>query len=135
MKNEYKKVKPGDENKPVILAIDDAPDILRMIQLVLKDDYKVHTLAEPGNLEGLLKDLTPDLFILDYCMPDLDGFDLMPIIRSFPKHSETPVIYLTSVVSADFYSVALRLGASDYIMKPVEAEKLREKVGMCLADE
>ena len=130
MENSNKKDTPTPENeKPIILAVDDVPEILRMVHLILKDKYKVYTLAQPEKLEELLKTLTPDLFLLDYCMPELDGFDLMPIIRSFPEHSETPVIYLTSVKSADFYSVAMRLGASDYIMKPVDADKLREKVG------
>jgi len=129
MESSHNKDIPAVKTKPIILAVDDVPEILRMVHLFLKDKYKVYTLAEPEKLEKLLTTLTPDLFLLDYCMPELDGFDLMPIIRSFPEHSETPVIYLTSVKSADFYSVAMRLGASDYIMKPVDAEKLREKVG------
>jgi len=117
-----------EDNRPIILAIDDAPDILRSVQLILKDEYKVHTLTEPGKLKDLLEDLTPDLFLLDYSMPELSGFDLIPIIRSFPKHLNTPVIYLTSVSSADFFNVATRLGASDYIVKPINAETLREKI-------
>jgi len=129
MENTEKKDMPNDNDKPIILAVDDVPEILRMVHLILKDKYKVYTLAQPEKLEELLKTLKPDLFLLDYCMPELDGFDLMPIIRSYPEFTETPVIYLTSVKSADFYSVAMRLGASDYIMKPVDADKLREKVG------
>ena len=135
MENQNKKEVPIDDNKPIILAIDDTPEILKMIHLILKDDYKVHSLAEPEKLEELLAEITPDLFLLDYCMPELSGFDLMPIIRSFPEHSETPVIYLTSVRSADFYNVAMQLGASDYIMKPINAEKLRDKVTNHLAKE
>ena len=123
MKNET-----GNDDRPVILAIDDAPDILRTIHSILKDKYKVHTLSEPGKMKELLEDLTPDLFLLDYSMPELSGFDLMPIIRSFPKQKDTPVIYLTSVRSADFYNIAVRLGACDYIMKPINAEKLRDKI-------
>jgi len=129
MGSSHIKETPTDKEKPIILAVDDVPEILRMVHLILKDKYKVYTLAQPEKLEELLKTLTPDLFLLDYCMPELDGFDLMPIIRSFPELKETPVIYLTSVKSADFYSVAMRLGASDYIMKPVDADKLRETVG------
>jgi len=128
MGNESKKEKQINDDKPIILAVDDAPNILRMVHLLLKDKYKVHTLSEPGKLKELLEDLTPDLFLLDYSMPELSGFDLMPIIRSFDKHKDTPVIYLTSTRSADFYNVAIRLGACDYIMKPVDAERLREKV-------
>jgi len=130
MENSDDKIGTGGDDRPIILAIDDAPGILRMVHSLLKDSYKVHTLAEPGRLKDLLADLTPDLFLLDYSMPELSGFDLMPIIRSFPEHKDTPVIYLTSISSADFYSVATRLGACDYIIKPVSAEKLREKVAM-----
>ena len=129
MENSHKKETQTNNEKPIVLAVDDVPEILRMVHLILKDKYKVYTLAQPEKLEELLKTLTPDLFLLDYCMPELDGFDLMPIIRSFPEHKETPVIYLTSVKSADFYNVAMRLGASDYIMKPVDADKLRETIG------
>jgi len=134
MENPEMRVVSDKADKQIVLAIDDAPDILQMVQLFLKDDYIVHTLSEPEKLEELLKDLTPDLFLLDYCMPEMDGFDLMPVIRSFPEHSDTPVVYLTSVQSADFYSVAMRLGASDYIMKPIDAEALREKVGRVFKD-
>jgi len=116
------------EERPVILAIDDAPDILRMVQLLLKDKYKVHTLADPAKLKELLTDLTPDMFLLDYSMPELSGFDLIPIIRSFPKHYDTPIVFLTSVKSADFFNVAVRLGACDYIIKPIKVDVLREKV-------
>ena len=125
---EKKKKIPDEDGRPTILAIDDAPDILRTVHSLLKDEYKVYTLTEPGKLKEMLEDLTPDLFLLDYSMPELSGFDLMPIIRSFPKHKDTPVIYLTSIISADFYNLAVRLGACDYIIKPIIAERLREKI-------
>ena len=128
MENTDKNITQTEDDKPVVLAIDDSPDILRTVQLLLKDDYRVHTLAKPGKLKELLKNITPDLFLLDYKMPELSGFDLMPIIRSFPEHRDTPVIYLTGVSSADFYKVAVHLGARDYIIKPIDADKLREKV-------
>jgi len=133
MENTNSKDVPVSANKPIILAIDDVPEILRMIHLILKDKYKVYTLSEPEKMKELLADIKPDLFLLDYCMPELSGFDLMPIIRSFPEHKETPVIYVTSVKSADFYNIAMKIGASDYIMKPIDAEKLREKVGAHIA--
>jgi len=117
----------GDK-KPIILAIDDSVDVLLMLKLLLEDKYDVHTLTEPGKVKDLLADLTPDLFLLDYNMPELTGFDLMPIIRSFKKHKNTPVIYLTAVRSLDFFTVATRLGACDYITKPIDADKLSEKI-------
>jgi len=118
----------GNTDKKTILAVDDSEDILLMIKLILEDKYDIHTLSDPSKAEALLAELTPDMFLLDYNMPELTGFDLMPIIRSFPKHKETPVIYVTGVRSADFYTVAIRLGACDYIMKPIDADKLCGKI-------
>ena len=116
------------DTKLTILAIDDSIDILLMLQLLLEDKYNVCTLSEPGKLKDLLAELTPDLFLLDYNMPELTGFDLMPIIRSFPEHEDTPVIYLTAVQSADFFTVATRLGACDYVTKPIDVDKLCAKI-------
>jgi len=119
----------GEENeKPIIVAVDDAPDVLRMVHLLLRDLYKVYILPEPEKLENLLHTVTPDLFLLDYKMPELSGFDLIPVIRKFPELKETPIIFLTSVITADSLTVASRLGACDYIVKPINVETLREKV-------
>jgi len=134
MGNEKEKT-PDKSDQPIILAIDDSTDVLLMVKLLLDDKYNVHTLSEPGKLKDLLKELKPDLFLLDYNMPELTGFDLMPIIRSFKEHEDTPVIYMTAVRSLDFFNVATRLGACDYITKPIDVEKLCEKLELHLSDE
>jgi len=123
-----KKKEAAAKGKATVLAIDDSVDVLLMLKLLLEDKYDIHTLSEPGKVKDLLAELTPDLFLLDYNMPELTGFDLMPIIRSFKKHEDTPVIYLTAVRSLDFFTVATRLGACDYITKPIDADKLCEKI-------
>jgi len=114
--------------KPVILAIDDSPTILSSLLSVLGGDYKVFTLPKPSELERVLTRLTPDLFLLDYLMPDINGFELVPIIRSFEAHAETPIIYLTSHGTIDNLTAALALGASDFVVKPFDADILREKI-------
>jgi len=111
-----------------ILAVDDSADLLKMIYLFLRDKYKVYTLSEPEKLETLLVTLKPDLFLLDYKMPGVSGTELIPIIRKHPEHKETPIIFLTSDKSTEFISEAIGLGASDFIIKPVKVEKLREKI-------
>jgi len=116
------------EDKLKVLAVDDAPDILKMVYLFLRDNYKVYTLSEPEKLDALLKNLTPDLFLLDYKMPTLSGIDLIPVIRKYPKLKETPIIFLTSEKSPEFIKEVVRLGACDFILKPVRAELLKEKV-------
>ena len=110
-----------------ILAVDDAPVILKTIVSVLNDEYKVYTLANPAHLENFLQQITPELFLLDYKMPSLSGFDLIPVIRNFKEHKDTPIIFLTSLGTTDYVSAALALGACDYIVKPINGKILREK--------
>jgi PleD family two-component response regulator len=111
-----------------ILAIDDMLFILQTISQVLSKEYKVHKLINPTMLEDALKYVTPELFLLDCDMPQRSGFDLVPIIRTYEAHRTTPIIFLTSTGTADNISAAIKLGASDYVVKPFQAEMLRQKV-------
>jgi len=121
------KKEPNDE-KPVVLAIDDAPDVLKAVHAMLRDKYKVFTLPKPEKLSEFLKKTTPDLFLLDFQMPGLSGFDLIPIIRELPEHKDTPIIFLTSEGTYDHLTHAVDLGARDFIVKPFDMDVLREKV-------
>jgi len=114
--------------KPVILAVDDSPAILQSVSAVLSADYKVYTLPKPEELEKVLQNLTPDLFLLDYRMPGINGFDLVPIIRGYPDHKDTPIIFLTSEGTVDHVTAAIMLGASDFAVKPFKVDQLREKI-------
>jgi DNA-binding response OmpR family regulator len=120
--------KEDDKGKPAILAVDDSPDVLKMIHTLLRDTYKVYTLQKPETIRKFLQNTTPDLFLLDYKMPVLSGFELIPIIREFPAHKDTPIIFLTSERTVDNVTTAIGLGACDYILKPVKSDVLREKI-------
>jgi len=115
-------------DKPVIFAIDDSPAILKALSSSLSSDYKVYMLVSSAMLEKSLGQVTPDLFLLDYKMPDINGFELVPIIRRFSRHKDTPIIFLTSEGSDTHLSTAYRLGACDYLVKPVHPDTLREKI-------
>lgn len=119
--------------KPLILAVDDSPVILQSVSSVLSSEYKVFTLPKPTELVRVLQRLTPDLFIIDYKMPELNGFELIPIIRSFAEHKTTPIVFLTSEGTFDNVTAALALGASDFIVKPFNPDILREKVAKYIA--
>jgi PleD family two-component response regulator len=122
------------EEKPVILTVDDDPSILKTVSFQLGERYKVHTLPNPSRIKELLKSITPDLFLLDYNMPGCSGFDLVPVIRNFNEHTETPIIYLTTEGTADKISTAIHLGASGFILKPVDSAILRERVAQGIKD-
>jgi len=118
--------KEGAGDKPVIVAIDDSPVILRSVSSLLSGEYKVYMLANSAMLEKTLSQIKPDLFLLDYRMPDINGFELVPIIRRYSAHKDTPIIFLTSEGTVDNLSVANKLGACDFIVKPVQPDVLRE---------
>jgi len=123
--------RPVDEaisRKPVVLAVDDSIIILKTISDVLRDSCKVYTLPKPAELENVLKRVTPDLFIIDYLMPEINGFDLVPIIRGIDKHKETPIIFLTSEGTLVNVAVAVSLGVADFMVKPIVPDTLRDRV-------
>ena len=111
-----------------ILAIDDATVTLNTISSVLSEEYKVYGMTDPKMLEKFLQKITPELFLLDYQMPEINGFELVPIIRSFEEHKNTPIIFLTSFGTIEHVSSAFALGACDFIVKPFQGDILREKV-------
>ena len=114
--------------KMSVLTVDDAPSIIKSVSSILGGDYKVYGLTNPSMVVKFLRQITPELFLLDYQMPEINGFDLVPIIRTFEEHKDTPIIFLTSMGTIDHVSAAYSLGACDFIVKPFQDVILREKV-------
>jgi CheY-like chemotaxis protein len=112
----------------LVLAVDDSPAILESVAAVLNGKYKVFKLPKPTMLVNVLKNITPDLFLLDYQMPELDGFELISIIRGHKEHKHTPIIFLTSEGTVDTVTAVIGFGASDFIVKPFNPELLLDKV-------
>jgi DNA-binding response OmpR family regulator len=123
------------KEKPCILAVDDVASTLKAINFALQEKYKVYTLSNPVEVEGFLQNVKPDLFLLDFRMPVLNGFELIPIIRAFPEHKETPIIFITGEAKMDYMSDALNLGACAFIEKPFNPNSLREVIEKQLSKE
>ncbi|MCL1904409.1 MAG: response regulator [Oscillospiraceae bacterium] len=121
-------------SRPLVLAVDDNPSVLKAINVVLNEKYIVRTLSKPENLHALLDIISPDLFLLDCKMPVLSGYDLVPIIRASKGHRETPIVFLTSDASVDNISVAISYGTAGFISKPIIREVLKDKIDNLLQD-
>ena len=126
--------KQREANRPIILAVDDNPSILQTLNHLLGEDYKVYTLPHPQAINEVLSKVIPDLFLLDCHMPVMHGFELVPLIRGIPEHEDTPIVFLTSEGTMDNVSVATTMGASGFIVKPIDEKILREKVAASLVD-
>ena len=116
------------DRKLRVLAVDDSPVVLRTITSSLGSEYKVYGMHKPTMLKSFLEQIAPDLIFLDYEMPEINGFGCIPIIRSFEEHQDTPIIFLTSMGTAEHVSTALSLGACDFMVKPFQGDQLLEKV-------
>ncbi|MCL2456845.1 MAG: response regulator [Defluviitaleaceae bacterium] len=124
-------------DKPVILAIDDDASMLHSLSALLGKKYTMYTMPGVSNekiLKELLKKISPDLFILDCNMPGINGFDLVPIIKSIRQHEDTPIIFLTSDGRSDTVFVAMNKHAADFLVKPVDTGALYKKLETHLKD-
>jgi DNA-binding response OmpR family regulator len=109
-----------------ILVVDDEERMVRFIRLNLEHDGFQVVEAYRGNeaIESMRNRL-PDLILLDIMMPDIDGFEVLSMIREF---SSVPVIMLTAKGEEDDRVRGLELGADDYITKPFSPRELVSRV-------
>jgi CheY-like chemotaxis protein len=116
------------EPRKIILVVDDMSLNLRSIKVTLEKYYDVR-LAKSGELAlSILGNTRVDLILLDIEMPGMSGFETLDLIRLQPNAENVPVIFVTSHVSTELITKALKHGAKDYVMKPFEPEILVRKV-------
>jgi putative two-component system response regulator len=116
------------ENQKIILAVDDMPTNLQILQSLLSDEFSVR-LAKSGQMAlSALARIQVDLILLDIEMPGLSGFDVMNELQKNPDLRDIPVIFVTAHATRDFIARAAKVGAKDYLVKPFDPQALREKV-------
>ena len=110
----------------LILVVDDDQEILKMLNSILKlEGYDVALAADGKSAMALLEEHKPDLVILDIVMPELDGFQVLDLIR---QRSDVPVIMLTARYEVTTLRDALVLGADDYVRKPFRTRVLLARI-------
>lgn len=113
-----------------ILIVDDNPINLKFLYYSLRDEYDVD-LANDGH-EGLqmTKSKKFDLIIMDLWMPRLDGAEVTNQIRSLDSNlnQSTPIIFFTTSNAEDDKKRCLSMGANDYLVKPINTMRLKEKL-------
>ncbi len=113
---------PDEMERRRILIVDDEERMVRFIRLNLEHDgFLVSEAFNGRQAVQKLRDVNPDLILLDVMMPDLDGFDVLEMIREI---SNVPVIMLTAKGEEDDRVRGLELGADDYVTKPFSPREL-----------
>ncbi len=108
-----------------ILAIDDDSLTLELIQTSLvASGYEVTTTADPKRAVSLAGRLRPDAIVLDVLMPELCGFEVLEALRANLHTKGIPVLFLSSLSNPADRIRGLRLGADDYLPKPIDPQEL-----------
>ena len=117
-----------------ILIVEDNPSVLRATSHILeKEGYEVLTAVD--GLEGLrmARDDNPALLILDVMLPGIDGFEICHSLRSESQTAHLPILMFSAKGQETDKATGLKVGADEYITKPVAREVLLEKVATWLS--
>ena len=107
-----------DDEKKLIILVDDSPANLRIGKNVLKEKYTVATAPSAEKLFELLENNHPELILLDINMPEMDGYSAIQVLKSKPETRDIPVIFLTGMAGSEDEEKGRTLGAIDYVTKP-----------------
>jgi len=117
---------------PALLVVDDEPSILIAFQRAFRrGPIQVFTAASAAEGLALAEQTHPDVVVLDVQIPDQSGLDVFRQLRQ--RDARTPVIFITGKATTDTAIEAMKLGAFDYLFKPLELPQLREVIDRALA--
>jgi diguanylate cyclase (GGDEF)-like protein len=119
----------ASDTRARLLIVDDVRENLHALMNVLRDDYLL--LAATSGEKALAlarRHPQPDLILLDIKMPGMDGYSVLTTLKLDAATADIPVIFVTALAEAADEARGLKMGAADYITKPVNPELLRVRV-------
>jgi DNA-binding response OmpR family regulator len=112
-----------------ILLIEDEPNIIEAISFILsRDGWTVHTHTDGTTANARVRDLPPDMVILDVMLPGKSGYDILRDLRADPDTAALPVLMLTARGQSRDRELAERLGVSHFMTKPFSNAEVLERV-------
>lgn len=118
--------------KNKILTIDDAFENNRLIELYFRKEYEVFSASSGFKGLEMLLEVFPDVILLDIMMPGIDGYKVLEKIAGDYRTKDIPVIMVSAKPEREDVKKALKLGAFDYIKKPVDFSELSNKLNLAL---
>jgi putative two-component system response regulator len=127
----------SDTARSKILVVDDEPANLNLMRQILKNDYDLAFAKSGADALANLNKQVPDLILLDVMMPGMDGHEVCRKIKADPRLSAVPVIFCTAMTEEGDEVLGFKLGASDYVTKPVRPAVVlaRVRTHLALADQ
>jgi putative two-component system response regulator len=116
----------GDRKK--ILMVDDVSLNHATARNVLEDTYDLYEADSAAKAFEMLKELEPDLILLDVVMPEMNGMEMLKKLKSIPAYKNIPVIFLTADTSPEAEVEGFQLGIVDYITKPFVPMVMKKRI-------
>ena len=117
------------EEKPLILLVDDEPDLVELVsQRLQATGYDVMTACDGQQALDQVKKKRPDLIILDLMLPKLDGYKVCRLLKFDERYKRIPILIFTARAQEEDIKLATECGADEYLTKPFEAKILLEKL-------
>jgi len=123
-----------ESGKKKILIVDDDPEIVELLVDVLSRDGRFEVKAASSGYDAgiLTQQLHPDLILLDYMLPDVNGNIVCQTIRENPEFENVKIIIISGVIKQDEIEQLLKSGAEDFIRKPFDITELMNRIGAVL---
>ena len=111
-----------------IFIVDDNNASLTACKKILRPEYEVYPLPSAEKMFEMLKNIMPDLILLDVDMPEMNGYEAAGRLKKNDDYKEIPIIFLSGRIDPTSEMVGLNLGALDYIHKPFVSELLLRRI-------
>ncbi len=119
--------------RQTILIVDDTPDNITLLSSLLKEKYNTKVATNGATALQIVSGGGVDLVLLDVMMPELDGYETCRRMKQDPKTADVPVIFLTAKSQPEDEAMGLRMGAVDYLTKPISPPILFARVATHLS--
>lgn len=117
-----------EPKQSTVLIVDDAPSNIRVMAAVLQEQHRVKTAMSGQQCIEMAIKYKPDLILLDIEMPGLSGYQVCEELKSMDETRDIPIIFVTGRVNIEDEEMGLRIGAVDYITKPIRPVILSARV-------
>ena len=111
-----------------VLIVDDEPMSRMLLESILESVFTCATVESGEEAISYCEANLPDLVLLDMNMPDIDGLDVCTALKASPETNHIPVIFVTSTMDIESENACWEVGASDFVMKPVNASTLTHRI-------
>jgi len=118
----------NQETKKSVMIVDDAPDNLLLLDMMLGDKYEVVQASSGEQCLELIKTQIPDILLLDVNMPGMSGYEVCRILRDKQDTKLLPIIFISAMLTSDERSEGFDAGGNEYLNKPVNAKELLNKI-------